>query len=73
MIEKIKYEDLESYSKELKASAAVIKELLKSKEIAELNKFADEVIGYSNFLDSSIKMYKDADETLDFLSKNRTS
>ncbi|MBQ8132117.1 MAG: hypothetical protein IJ193_06475 [Bacilli bacterium] len=73
MIENIKYEDLESYSKELKASAEVIKELIKTKEIAELNKFADDVINYSAFLERSIKMHKSADETLAYLVKNRTS
>ena len=73
MIEKIKYEDLESYYKELKASAEVIKELVKDKDMGRLEKFADDVINYSAFLERSIKMHKDADVALEDLVKNRTS
>ncbi len=73
MIEKITYQDLESYSKELKASAEVIKDLVKDKDMGRLDKFADDVINYSSFLERSIKMHKDADETLAELIKNRTS
>lgn len=73
MIEKIKYEDLESYYKELKASADVIKELVKDKDMGRLEKFADDVINYSAFIERSIKMHKDADIALEDLIKNRTS
>ncbi len=73
MIEKITYQDLESYSKELKASADVIKELVKDKDMGRLEKFADDVINYSAFIERSIKMHKDADIALEDLVKNRTS
>lgn len=73
MIEKITYQDLESYYKELKASAEVIKELVKDKDMGRLDKFADDVINYSSFLERSIKMHKDADIALEDLVKNRTS
>ena len=73
MIEKITYQDLESYSKELKASADVIKELVKDKDMGRLEKFADDVINYSAFIERSIKMHKDADIALEDLVKNRNS
>ncbi len=64
MIENISYDDMINYSKELKASADVIAELIKNKELSEIQNFVDEVSNYSKYLESIVKLYKDADNNL---------
>ena len=74
MIDKVSYEDMISYSKELQASAAAILELMKNKDLKELEKFVKEVNSYSEFLATSVEMYKDADASIEFIrEQNRTS
>lgn len=70
MIENISYEDMESYSKELKASADAINILIADKDLKELENFVEEVNRYSTYLESTVKLYKSADKALDYL-KNR--
>lgn len=70
MIENISYEDMESYSKELKASAEVIKTLIDGKDLKELENFVEEVNKYSKYLESTVKLYKDADKALSYLKNN---
>lgn len=70
MIENISYEDMESYSKELKASVDAIKILIADKDLKELENFVEEVNRYSTYLESTVKLYKSADKALDYL-KNR--
>ena len=50
MIDKVSYEDMISYSKELQASANAISELMQNKDLKELEKFVKEVNSYSEFL-----------------------
>ncbi len=74
MIDKISYEDMISYSKELQASAEVIQSLMENKDLKELEKFVKEVKSYSEFLKTSVDMYKDADASIEFIKEqNRTS
>ncbi len=74
MIENIKYEDMLSYSKELKASADVISSLIQNKELPELENFVNDVVSYSKYLESTVNLYIKADDALDYLSKmNKTS
>lgn len=70
MIENISYEDMESYSNELKASADAINILIADKDLKELENFVEEVNRYSTYLESTVKLYKSADKALDYL-KNR--
>ncbi|MDO4995957.1 MAG: hypothetical protein Q4E69_02140 [Bacilli bacterium] len=70
MIENISYEDMDSYSKELRASAEVIKTLIDGKDIKELENFVEEVSKYSNYLESTVKIYRDADNVLSYLKNN---
>ncbi len=71
MIEKISYEDMISYSKELKASADAINDLIKDKDYSQLNDFVDNVYKYANYLSSIVNLNKKADEAVSFLkSKN---
>lgn len=64
MIENISYEEMLSISKELQASANVIRELVKEKNLPELNDFISTVEGYSKFLETTVELYQDADEAL---------
>ena len=70
MIENISYDDMDSYSKELKASAEVIKALIDGKDLKELENFVEEVIKYSKYLESTVKIYRDADNVLSSLGNN---
>jgi len=73
MIEKISYEDMLSYSKELAASADAINSLIENKEFHELQEFVTEVNNYSRYLESTVKLHKSADEALEYLKNNRAS
>ncbi len=64
MIENISYEEMLSISKELQASANVIRELVKEKNLPELNDFISTVEGYSKFLETTVELYQDADAAL---------
>lgn len=70
MIENISYEDMESYSKELKASAEAISDLIEGKDLKELDNFVDDVTRYSKYLESTVKLYRNADKALDYLKNN---
>lgn len=69
MIENISYDDMDSFSKELKASAEVIKTLIDGKDIKELENFVEEVNKYSKYLESTVNIYRDADNVLSYLKK----
>ena len=71
MIDKISYEDMKSYSKELKASADVIKTLIEGKDLKELSNFVEDVEKYSKYLESTVKLYEDADKALSYLKGNK--
>jgi len=71
MIENISYEDMESYSKELKASAETIKTLIQDKDLKELEYFVEDVNRYSTYLESTVKLHKNADKALEYLKNNR--
>ena len=74
MIENISYEDMDSFSKELKASADVIRELIENKDYPDLENFVGDVNNYSRYLENTVKLYKSADEALEDLNKqNRVS
>ena len=74
MIENISYDDLLSYSKELKTSADVIRELIENKDYPDLENFVGDVNNYSRYLENTVKLYKSADEALEDLKKqNRVS
>ena len=70
MIENISYEDMLSYSKELKASADVIASLIYNKDFRDLSEFVGIVSDYSKYLESVVKLHKSADDALVDLVKN---
>lgn len=73
MIEKVSYEDMQSYSKELSVSTKTISDLIENKDFPELQNFINEVNNYSNFLNQSVELYKSADEAISELKRQRTS
>ena len=73
MIENISYDDMLSYSKELKASVDVINELISDKDFKELQDFVNSVTTYSRYLESTVKLHKSADEAISFLKNQKTS
>lgn len=70
MIDKLTYDQILSVSQDLEKQAGIILELIKNKNIQELNDFAATVEGYSKFLASTVEINKDADEALKELIKN---
>lgn len=71
MIENISYEDLTTYAKELAASSEVIKDLIKDQDFSELEGFTEAVDKYSTYLTNQVELYKQADETLEYLTKKK--
>ena len=73
MIDKYSYEDMEKYSSELMSSSQTIKDILSkitSSDNKKVEKFCASVEAYSNYLNSLVKLNKDADIALEYL-KNR--
>lgn len=71
MIEQISYDDMLSYSKELNASAEVIKSLIENRDFKELENFAEEVINYSEYLQNIVDLNVHADEAIKFLKEQK--
>ncbi len=71
MIDKLTYDQILSVSQDLEKQAGIILELIKNKNIQELNDFAATVEGYSKFLASTVEINKDADEALKELSEKK--
>ena len=64
MIDKLKYEDIISISKDLRTQAQVIEKLIEKKSIQELSDFVATVEGYSKFLENIVEINTDADKAL---------
>ena len=71
MIDKLTYDQILSVSQDLAKQAEIISELVKDKNIQELNDFAATVEGYSKFLATTIEINKDADDALKELSEKK--
>lgn len=71
MIGELKYSEVEAICKELKDQIAILNQLLKIRNIQELNDFVATVEGYSKYLETTLEMNKDADKALEFLLKNK--
>ena len=73
MIDKYSYEDIEKYSNELLTSSQTIKEIVSkiaSSDNRKIEKFCASVEAYSNYLNSLVKLNKDADVAIEYL-RNR--
>lgn len=71
MIGKLTYDQVLEISKELKAQADIVANLVKDKEKQELADFAATVEGYSKFLETTVEINRDADKALAELSKRK--
>lgn len=64
MIDNIKYEEMENISKELSNNIDIIRTIIKDDEFRDINDFIATVDGYAKYLDTTVKLYKDADIAL---------
>lgn len=71
MIDKLTYDQVLAISKELRAQADIIDNLVKDKDNQELIDFAATVEGYSKFLETTVEINRDADKALEELSKRK--
>ncbi len=69
MIGELKYEEVEKISNALKKEASTISELIKDKNLQELEDFVATVEGYSKYLDTTLEINRDADKALEELAK----
>lgn len=70
MIDKLSYNDVLLISQELKKESDIIKNLASKRNIKEIVDFASTVEGYSNFLENTVSINKDADEALKGLQES---
>lgn len=71
MIDKLTYDQVLAFSKELKNQAEIINNLFKNKENQELADFIATVEGYSKFLETTVEINKDADKALEELMSRK--
>ncbi len=71
MIGELKYEEVESIANALKKETFIINDLLKTRNIPELNDFTATVEGYSKYLETALEINKDADIALQELINQR--
>lgn len=71
MIDKLTYDQVLAFSKELKNQAEIISNLFKNKEKQELADFIATVEGYSKFLETTVEINKDADKALEELMSRK--
>ena len=71
MIDKLTYDQVLTFSKELKNQAEIISNLFKNKEKQELADFIATVEGYSKFLETTVEINKDADKALEELMSRK--
>ena len=71
MIDKLTYDQVLTFSKELKNQVEIINNLFKNKENQELADFIATVEGYSKFLETTVEINKDADKALEELMSRK--
>ena len=71
MIGSFTYEQILEFAKQLKDNSDIIDELAKKHEMGMLQTFLSNVDWYSNFLKSTVEVYKDADEVLKNLKSQK--
>ena len=71
MIDKLTYDQVLAFSKELKNHAEIINNLFKNKDNQALADFIATVEGYSKFLETTVEINKDADKALEELMSRK--
>lgn len=64
MIDNITYEEMENISKELSNNIDIIRTIIKDDDFKEINDFIATVDGYAKYLNTTVKLYQDADSAL---------
>lgn len=64
MIDNITYEEMENISKELSNNIDIIRTIIKDDDFKEINDFIATVDGYAKYLNSTVKLYQDADSAI---------
>ena len=67
MIDKLTYDEILEASRILKENSDIIDSLIKNKNLNDLEDFVSTVEGYSKYLETVVKINKDADLALQFL------
>lgn len=71
MINNMNYNQVLEVSRVLKENADIIEQLIKDKDLQELQDFISTVEGYSKFLETTVELHKDADLALADLAKQK--
>jgi len=71
MIGKFTYEQLLSISTDLRNQTTAIEEVIKDKNLSELEDFVSTVEGYSKYLETVVEMNRDADLALTELKNKK--
>lgn len=64
MIDKLTYDQVLTFAKELRAQAGVVEEVAKAREVQDLVDFADTVMAYAKFLENTVELNRDADKAI---------
>ncbi len=64
MIDNITYEEMENISRELSNNIDIIRTIIKDDDFKEINDFIATVDGYAKYLNSTVKLYQDADSAI---------
>lgn len=64
MIDNTTYEEIENITTELSNNVDIIKTIVKDDDYKVINDFVATVDGYTKYLDTMVKLYKDADIAL---------
>lgn len=67
MIDKLTYDQVLIISSDIKKQAEILSQVLNGLNIQELNDFIATVEGYSKYLETTVKINKDADKALEEL------
>lgn len=71
MIGALSYEEVLKVKEELLASCDSLRDILKDKNIQEMDEFVSTVDGYSKYLETTVSLYQDADKALMELTENK--
>jgi hypothetical protein len=73
MIDKLSYDEVLTIAKSLTSSVSVLENINKTKNMPTISDFASTVSGYAKYLETSVKLYQDADLALVELKQHKSS
>lgn len=69
MINNLTYEQVLEISKSIKSQIDIVSDIVSDLEVQELNDFVSTVEGYTKYLETIVKLNKDADEAIKDIKK----